>query len=522
LALFLFCLIFFAAVLDGLQKRFEIANSFFLLFGNPGTAEALFCLALAALACWRAAKLLRERPYGDHGSARWAGKRDAAPLKSRSYPQNILLTKTERIALTADMGGPKRVSRNNNVLVVGASGAGKSRGFVKPQIYQAYSSYVVTDPKGALYPECGEYLSSSGYSVRLFSLIDMDSSEKYNPLSYVESTDDILKLTESLIQNTQGKDEEGDFWKRAEAALFEAVFAYLVFENRDRPQEATLRGAVDMISSAQDEDGKGLDLLFDSVADQSCFACRQYRIFKLAPARTAAGILISAAVRLAAFNIPEIASLTSSDTVGLGALSESKSALFIAISDADPSKNFIAALLYQQLFDILVRQAAKNEGGRLKEPVTFLLDEFANIGKIPRFDVLIATMRSRGAAIMLCCQSMAQLKAMYPQKWEIIAGNCDCLLYLGGMEKSTHDYVSEMCGQTTALQKSVSLLGMGISGTSTNSSFRRALITPDEVARLPSNRCILLIAGLSPFLSRKFPLERHPALRKFEKGKKRR
>jgi len=493
---------------------FDIVNSL-----EPAYVQVI-CVVFSLVSMtlvWTLWQNISFRHMNEHGSARWASRRDRRRLANPAFEKNVLLTQTERAALVAEMGGGSALTSNNNVLVVGATGSGKSQSFIRPQILSAYASYVVTDPKGELYSDTAAYLRSKGYAVRLFSLTDMKSGERYNPLSHVKAPDDALKLAAAVIANTKGSNESGDFWERAETALFEAAFAYQAFVETDEGKK-NLHGTLELITTASAGGLSGFGALFEAARDISPFAYSQYSIFRLAPEQTAYNILISAAVRLSAFNVPEIASLTETDTLSMESLGREKSALFIATSDTDTSHNFIAALLYTQLFDTLLRCAAENPDGKLSTPLVALLDEFANIGMIPRFDSLITTVRSRGIAIMPCVQSLSQLKSMYPELWESIAGNCSCLLFLGGMEKSTLEYISEICGQKTEVAKNRTD-SMDSTSLST-STFARDLITPDEVGRIGKGMCILKVAGLQPFLSRKFRLSSHPSYKDYEKSLK--
>ncbi|MCL1803849.1 MAG: type IV secretory system conjugative DNA transfer family protein [Eubacteriaceae bacterium] len=442
----------------------------------------------------------------EHGSANW-GKRKLLARTAKGNGPRVIYTLTDSMPLSIDMGGTETY-RNNNTVVIGASGSGKSRCFILPQIYSAYSSYVITDPKGALYSQTHEYLASKGYSIYRFSLRNMSASAKYNPLAYTKTPEEIMRLVACIIANTKGEGEKSDFWERSETALLQAIFAYLVFESKEKP---TLPNAIELIMK-----GENLDGLFEKLDTESSFAARQYTVFSLAPEKTKASILISSAVRLSAFNIPEVRDLTAFDSLCLDSSFGEKTALFIETSDEAASHSFIAALLYSQLFSILARQADANESGRLAQPITFLLDEFANIGKIPNFESFIATARSRGLAVMLCVQSLAQLKSMYDGNWETITGNCDSLLYLGGLEKSTLEYISELCGTATA--REISHTDSSDDRTYSNSPYQRPLITPDEVSRLGPNECILIIRGLQPYRSKKYNIENHPEYRKHKLG----
>ncbi|MCL1802737.1 MAG: type IV secretory system conjugative DNA transfer family protein [Eubacteriaceae bacterium] len=455
----------------------------------------------------------------EYGTARWGQKHDIAPLKNPEFSQNILLTSTEWISINgrpSKRGRASNANRNANVMVIGGSGSGKSRYAIKPQIAQMNASYIVTDPKGQLFHETAGMLQENGYKISVLNLVERDKTSYYNPFKYIKTADDILKLINNIIKNTNPPEQHSQdpFWEKSETALLEAIFGYIVMELPE--EERDIETAMQLLANARGDESQGstLDFLFEILKEKNPdhFAVKQYEIFKFAAPQTAQSILVSVGVRLAPFNIESISKIFSKDTLSLDTLGDEKRALYIIISDTDTSFSFIAAMVFQQLFDSLIRKADSNSGGRLKVPVMCLLDEFANIGQIPGFPTLISTIRSRNIGAMICLQGLSQLKAMYEKNWETITGNCDSLLYLGGMEQATIKYISEMCGKQTISSQSTSQSRGGESGSFSVSkqSLGRELITEGELATLAADTCILKISRLNPFLSRKYPLEKHP------------
>jgi len=452
-------------------------------------------------------------PGIEYGSAEWGTEKDIARyLDKKHFEKNMLFTQTERMSLDT-----KQTFRNNNVLIIGGSGSGKTRFYVKPNLMQMHSSYVVTDPKGSLVKECGKMLADNGYKVRTLNLINMEASDKYNPFNYLKDEKDILKLITNLITNTNPPQSKsaGDFWEKSETALLLALFSYVFFEGA--PDERNIGTVMQLIRLAEvkedeEEFQSPLDILFEELkAEQpDHFACKQYDIYRLAAGKTAKSILVSLGVRLSPFYIKSLENLVSEDTLELDSIGSEKTALFVIISDSDRTFNFMAAIMYQQLFDLLFYKADQEYGGQLPFPVRFLLDEFANIGQIPNFEVFIATMRSRQVSVNVVLQNVAQLKGVYKDHWETITGNCDTLLFLGGKEQSTLEYISKMIGKTTIDNRNINeSKGQNGSYSLNNQILGRDLITPDEVGRLGGTECILSLRGEKPFRSKKFELEKH-------------
>ena len=455
----------------------------------------------------------------EHGSAAWGEKKDIKPYIEKTYQNNILLTQTERLSMSDRM---KRTSgddynRNKNVLVIGGSGSGKTRYFVKPNIMQMNGSYVITDPKGNLIHDMGKMLMDNGYKIKVFNLVDRDQSDKYNPFEYIRTADDILKLINNLVTNTNAPQSKssGDFWEKAEIALLEAIFGYILFEvKKDERNMSTVMDMLRLAEVKEDNDSyvSPLDILFGDLKEEEPdhFAVRQYEIYKFAAGKTAKSILISVGVRLAPFNIESIRNMVSGDTIGLDKIGSERTALFIIIPDTDRSFNFLAGIMYQQMFDTLVYRADKEYKGKLPYNVRCLMDEFSNIGQIPMFEILIASVRSRGISINIVLQNLSQIKSLYKDTWEIITGNCDSLLFLGGMEQSTLEYISKICGKTTVDKRDINeTKGQSPSYSLNNHIFGRELISPDEVGNIKGKQCILKIRGCNPFLSNKFQIEKH-------------
>ncbi len=450
----------------------------------------------------------------EHGSAKWGTYKDIKPFIDKIEEKNIILTKTESLSLDT-----RKTLRNNNVLVIGGSGSGKTRFYVKPNIMQRHTSYVITDPKGSLIKETGKMLENAGYKIKVFDLINMDKSDKYNFFSYLRDEKDVLKLVNNLITNTNSpySKTSGDFWEKAETALLQALFSYILFETREEDQH--IGSVMELLRLAEvkedNEDFKSpLDLLFEDLKEQdpNNFASKQYDLFKLGAGKTAKSILVSVGVRLSAFNIPVVSELLSEDTLEMDTIGDEKTALFVILPDTDKTFNFISAIMYQQLFDTLFLKAENEYGGRLPFHVRFLLDEFANIGQIPNFDTYIATMRSREVSVSVILQNVAQLKSIYKDTWETITGNCDTLLFLGGKEQSTLEYISKMVGKTTIdLRTTNQSKGQTGSFSINEQVLGRELITASEVGLLKTDECILSIRGVEPFISEKYDITKHKA-----------
>ncbi|WP_433946998.1 VirD4-like conjugal transfer protein, CD1115 family [Paenibacillus sp. SN-8-1] len=452
-------------------------------------------------------------PGKEHGTASWATNAHRGRIKNGNKFQNIILTNTERLSLDTT-----KSRKNLNILTIGGAGTGKSRFFVKPNILQGNTSMVITDPKGELLRDTGYALQQLGYKIKVFNLIDMGKSCKYNPFVYIRKESDILKVINNLIKNTNGSKTSGSdpFWEKAETALLQAIFLYIFYE---LPLfEHNFKSVFTMLRLANvkedDEDFKSeFDFLFEKLREENPnhIAVKQYDIFKMAAGKTAKSILISAGVRLSPFGIEEVERLFMEDDLELHKLGDEKTALFVLIPDSDTTFNFIVAMMYAQLFDSLYYQADFVSGGSLKYHVKFWLDEFANIGQIPDFDKLIATMRSRNISVSVIIQNMSQLKGLYKNTWETIVGNCDTILFLGGQEQSTLEWVNKRLGkQTIDTRNSSQSRGRNSSSSVNYGSLGRDLMTIDEIAQMPDKNCILFIRGLPPFFSEKFNLKRHP------------
>lgn len=458
-------------------------------------------------------------PGKEHGSAEWGKASDIAPFRDKNPENNIILTATEELSMSDRMKRTRDddYNRNKNVLVIGGSGSGKTRFFVKPNLMQLHSSYIITDPKGSLIQETGRMFLEAGYRIKVFDLINREKSDLYNPFDYLKSEDDILKLINNLIANTtppQSKNA-GDFWEKAETALLEAIFGYILFELV--PEDRTMGTVMDMLRLAEvredDENFKSLlDFVFEELKETNAdaFSVKQYEIFKLAAGKTAKSILVSVGTRLAPFNINSIRRMVSADTLELDMIGSEKTALYIILPDTDRSFNFLAAMMLQQMFDILIYRADNDYQGKLPFHVRCMLDEFANIGQIPQLEILISTIRSRGISMDIIVQNLAQIKNLYKDTWEVITGNCDSLLFLGGLEQSTLEYISKLCGKATIDNRNSSeTKGQNPSYSLQYQNLGRDLITPDEAGALKGRTCILKIRGCKPFKSQKYDIERH-------------
>ena len=458
----------------------------------------------------------------EHGSARWGDARQICKKYSQKpYSQNILLTQNFRISLDTH-----KHRRCLNILVVGGSGAGKSRGFALPNIMQCCCSMVITDPKAELLRKTGGLLEKKGYEVRVFDLINPDTSFCYNPFEYVHDDKDVLRLISNLIQNTtpKGSQPSDPFWEKSETALLQALMLYLLHEAP--PEEQNFAMIMEMLGSAQvkeeDEDYESpLDILFDrlEMRDPDSIAVKQYHIYKQAAGKTAKSILISVGVRLAAFNLPQIAKLTNTDELDLSSMGERKVALFCCIPDADTSLNYLVGMIYSQLFQTLYYMADRVHGGALPVPVNCIMDEFPNVSLPNEFEKILATCRSRSIYCSIIIQNMSQLKALFKDSWESLVGNCDEFLYLGGNEKETHKYVSELLGKET-IDTNTYGQTKGKSGSySTNfQQSGRELLQPDEVRMLDNQNALLFIRGERPILDAKYDLMKHPNIRYTEDG----
>ena len=453
----------------------------------------------------------------EYGSARWGTSADIAPYMDKDFFQNIPMTMTERITMASRPKQPK-YARNKNILVIGGSGSGKTRFFCKPSLLQGHSSYVCTDPKGTLLPEIGTFLERQKYRIKCLNLINFKKSMRYNPLAYIRSEKDILKLVNALIMNTKGEgDKSGeDFWVKAERLYYSALIGYIWYEAPEEEKNfITLLDLINASEAREDDEGyqSPVDLLFAQLEekDPDHFAVKQYRKFKMAAGKTLKSILISCGARLAPFDIKELRDLMETDELELDTLGDSKSALFVILSDTDSTFNFVAALMYSQLFNLLCDKADDFYGGRLPVHVRLILDEFANIGQIPNFDKLIATIRSREISASIILQSQSQLKAIYKDNADTIVGNCDSTLFLGGKEKSTLKEISELLGKETIDSYNQSEnRGSQISHGLSYQKLGKELMTQDELAVMDGGKCIFMLRGVRPFLSDKYDLTRHP------------
>ena len=463
------------------------------------------------------------RPGEEHGSARWGNVKSVVKryMDKDSY-KNIILSQNMRLGLNA-----KKHRRNLNVLVVGGSGAGKTRFYAKPNLMQCNTSFIVADPKGEMLRSIAPLLIENGYDIKVFNLIEPENSDGYNPFVYIRKDEDVIKLISNLIQNTTPKNasQNDPFWEKSEIALDSALMLYLLHEAP--PEEQNFSMVMEMIAAAEvheDDDNyqSPLDILFErlEMREPDSIACKQYRIFKQAAGKTAKSILVSVGVRLAAFNLPSIATLTMTDELHLQELGERKIALFCCIPDSDKSLNYLVGMVYTQLIQTLYRQADRVHKGRLPVPVHCLMDEYANIS-LPKDTFLsaLATMRSRAIFCSIIVQNMAQLKAMYKDDWESLVGLCDEFLYLGGTEKETHKYVSELLGKETISTTSYNQ-SKGRSGSYSinHQQSGRDLMTPDEVRLLDNSKCILFIRGERPVIDLKYNLLKHPNIRYTEDG----
>ena len=456
----------------------------------------------------------------EYGSARWGTAADIAPYMDKDFFQNIPMTQTERITMASRPKQPK-YARNKNILVIGGSGSGKTRFFCKPSLLQAHSSYVCTDPKGTLLPEIGSFLERKKYRIKCLNLINFRKSMKYNPLAYIRSEKDILKLVNALIMNTKGEGEKSseDFWVKAERLYYSALIGYIWYEATEEEKNfITLLDLINASEAREDDETyqSPVDLLFSQLEEREPdhFAVKQYRKFKMAAGKTLKSILISCGARLAPFDIKELRDLMEYDELELDTLGDQKTALFVILSDTDSTFNFVAALMYSQLFNLLCDKADDFYGGRLPVHVRLILDEFANIGQIPNFDKLIATIRSREISASIILQSQSQLKTIYKDAADTIVGNCDSTLFLGGKEKYTLKEISELLGKETIdLYNQSENRGSQVSHGLSYQKLGKELMTQDELAVMDGGKCIFMLRGVRPFLSDKYDLTRHPNYR---------
>jgi type IV secretion system protein VirD4 len=499
-------------------------TNFKLAFQNPlpsfhptdiliGIAGALIMKAVVYYSGKNAKKF---RQGVEYGSARWGTPADIKPYVDEKDDNNIILTETERLTMSSRPKNPK-YARNKNILVVGGSGSGKTRFFVKPNIMQLHSSYCITDPKGTLLVECGNLLAKAKYQIKVLNLINFKKSMHYNPFMYIHSEKDILKLVNTIIANTKGEgDKSGeDFWVKAEKLYYQALIGYIWYEApEDEMNFSTLLEMINASEAREDDENfkNAVDLMFDELAQREPdhFAVRQYAKYKLAAGKTAKSILISCGARLAPFDIRELRDLMSYDELELDLLGDRKTALFIIIPDTDDTFNFVASIMYTQLFNLLCDRADDVYGGRLPVHVRCLLDEFANIGQIPKFDKLIATIRSREISASIILQSQSQLKAIYKDNADTIIGNCDTTLFLGGKETTTLKEMSEMLGKETIdLYNTSDTRGTNRSYGLNYQKTGKELMTKDELAVMDGGKCIMQLRGVRPFFSNKYDITKH-------------
>ena len=509
------------------DKIMSMMGTISVAFANPlpslhplDLLVGLCCGAGLRLAVYLRGKNAKKYRHGmEYGSARWGTPKDIEPFMAPKFADNIILTKTERLMMSNRPSDPKN-ARNKNVLVVGGSGSGKTRFWLKPNLLQCHSSYVITDPKGTIVLECGNAMLKNGYKVRILNTINFKKSMHYNPFAYVHSEKDILKLVTTLMTNTKGEGSGGDpFWEKSERLLLTALIAYLHYEAPVEEQNfATLLEMLNTMQVLEDDEEyqNPVDLLFEELAKKkpNSFAGRQYKLYKLAAGKTAKSILISCGARLAPFDIQELRDLTMYDELQLDTLGDKKTALFLIMSDTDSTFNFLISMVYTQLFNLLCDKADDVYGGKLPIHVRCLIDECANIGQIPNLEKLVATIRSREISACLVLQARSQLKAIYKDNADTIVGNMDSQIFLGGSEPTTLKDLSEMLGKETIDAFNTSdTRGNSPSYGTTFQKMGHELLSRDELAVLDGGKCILQLRGVRPFLSDKYDLTQHPNYR---------
>ena len=509
---------------DASAKMMAVMEGMEGLFSNPlpsfyprDLLIGVCCGIALRLAVYFKAKNAKKFRHGmEYGSARWGNAKDIEPYMDSVFENNILLTQTERLMMSGRPREPK-YARNKNILVIGGSGSGKTRFFVKPNLMQMHSSYVVTDPKGTVLIECGKMLKKGGYKIKVLNTINFAKSMHYNPFAYLRSEKDILKLVNTIIVNTKGEGQQSgeDFWVKAEKLYYTALIAYIWYEAPEEEQNfAMLIDLIDASEAREDDENfkNAVDLLFEELEekDPNHFAVRQYKKYKLAAGKTAKSILISCGARLAPFDIKELRDLMEYDDLELDTLGEKKTALFVIISDTDATFNFVVSIMYSQLFNLLCDKADDVYNGRLPVHVRMLLDEFANIGQIPQFEKLIATIRSREISASIILQSKSQLKAIYKDNADTIEGNCDTTLFLGGKEKTTLKELAEVLGKETIdLYNTSDTRGTSQSYGLNYQKTGKELMSQDEIAVMDGGKCIMQLRGIRPFFSDKFDITKH-------------
>ena len=501
-------------LMEGFAAAFQSAlPSFHPIDLCAGVAAALL-IRLAVYVKGKNAKKFRKNL--EYGSARWGKPEDIAPYVDPKFENNVILTQTERLMMSNRPKDPK-TARNKNVLVVGGSGSGKTRFFIKPNLMQLHSSYVVTDPKGSIAVECGKLMLRNGYKVKIFNSINFKKSHHYNPFAYIHSEKDILKLVTTLIANTKGDGKSGDdFWQKAETLLYTALIGYIHYEAPEEEQNfATLIEFINAMEVREDDETfeNNVDLAFKELAQRepNHFAVRQYKKYKLAAGKTAKSINISCGARLAPFDIQELREITMYDELELDTLGDRKTALFLIMSDTDSTFNFLISMIYSQLFNLLCEKADDVYGGRLPVHVRCLIDECANIGQIPNLEKLMATIRSREISACLVLQAQSQLKALYKDNADTIIGNCDSSIFLGGKEPGTLKELNQALGKETIdTFNTGESRGREVSHSLNYQKLGKDLATIDELAVLDGGKCILQLRGVRPFLSDKYDITKHP------------
>ena len=501
-------------LMEGFATAFSsLVPSFHPIDLCAGVAAALLIRLIVYVKGKNAKKFRKNLEYG---SARWGKPEDIAPYVDPKFENNVILTRTERLMMSNRPKDPK-TARNKNVLVVGGSGSGKTRFFIKPNLMQLHSSYVVTDPKGSIAVECGKLMLRNGYKVKIFNSINFKKSHHYNPFAYIHSEKDILKLVTTLIANTKGDGKSGDdFWQKAETLLYTALIGYIHYEAPEEEQNfATLIEFINAMEVREDDETfeNNVDLAFKELAQRepNHFAVRQYKKYKLAAGKTAKSINISCGARLAPFDIQELREITMYDELELDTLGDRKTALFLIMSDTDSTFNFLISMIYSQLFNLLCEKADDVYGGRLPVHVRCLIDECANIGQIPNLEKLMATIRSREISACLVLQAQSQLKALYKDNADTIIGNCDSSIFLGGKEPGTLKELNQALGKETIdTFNTGESRGREVSHSLNYQKLGKDLATIDELAVLDGGKCILQLRGVRPFLSDKYDITRHP------------
>ena len=514
-----------AAGVNAVEKLLGLMQTIGVAFADfsPGLAPFDWLVGIVGAVAFRlliyfksknAKKFRRDEEYG---SARWGTEKDIKPFVDPKFENNIILTGTEKLTINTRPKNPAN-ARNLNACVIGSSGSGKTRFWLTPQLLQAHSSYVVVDPKGGVLSQVGAFLQRRGYKIKVFNSIDFSKSMHYNPLAYIKTEADILKFVNALISNTKGEGKEGDpFWTKAETLLYCALLGYIIFEGSE--EERNMNTLVDMISGMEvkedDEDFlNAVDYMFKGLEQRKpdCFAVKQYKKYKLSSGKTAKSILISCGARLAPFDIPQLREIMSYDELELDRMGDRRTATFFCISDTDSTYNFLVALAFSQMFNLLCERADNVHGGRLPHHVRVLWDEAANTGQVPNLEKLVAVIRSREVSLTLFYQQLAQCKAIYDKNAETILGNMDSVIFLGGREASTIKEISEnwLGKATISMQTDGRTRGQSESYSQNNQRVGRELMTPSELATMPGDRCILQLRGLPPFYSKKYDLKQHP------------